>query len=105
MKDFSKIALLLTNSFRNPNELKSTKNYARPFEELGKWVTARPILALPVESKDYPIFIGASKDGFICVLLQGNNVVVYVFPTAQIHERNHSTRDLELAIMVFAVKV
>ena len=27
------------------------------------------------------------------------------FPTAQIHKRNHLTCDLELAVMVFALKV
>ena len=40
-----------------------------------------------------------------CVLMQNERVVSYIFRQLKPHERNYPTHDLELAAVVFALKV
>ena len=38
-------------------------------------------------------------------LMQDKNVIVYVSRQLKVHERNYRTHDLELAAVVFALKI
>ena len=51
------------------------------------------------------MYSDASKIGLGCVLMQDGKVVAY--PSRQIkpHEQNYPTHDLELAVVVFALKI
>ena len=40
-----------------------------------------------------------------CVLMQRDKVISYVSRKLKVHERNYPTHDLELAAMVFALKI
>ena len=46
----------------------------------------------------------ASKIGLGCVLMQDGKVVAYASRQLKPHEQNYPTHDLELAVVVFALK-
>ena len=64
-----------------------------------------PILALLVEGKEYTICSDASKNGLACVLMQEEKVVAYASWQLKPYEKNYPTHDLELAALVFALKI
>ena len=51
------------------------------------------------------IFSDASLNGLGCVLIQEGKVVAYASRQLNPHERNYPTHDLELAAIVFALKI
>ena len=50
-------------------------------------------------------YCDASKDGLGCVLMQSGKVVAYGSRQLKNHERNYPTHDIELAAIVFALKI
>ncbi|KAA0053303.1 ty3-gypsy retrotransposon protein [Cucumis melo var. makuwa] len=53
----------------------------------------------------FVIYSDASKKGLGCVLMQQGKVVVYASRQLKSHEQNYPTHDLELAAVVFALKI
>ena len=51
------------------------------------------------------VYTDASKNGLGCVLMQQGRVVAFASRQLEIHERNYPTHDLELAAIVFALKI
>ena len=51
------------------------------------------------------IFSDASLNGLGCVLMQESKVVAYASRQLKPHEKNYPTHDLELAAIVFALKI
>ena len=51
------------------------------------------------------IFSDASLNGLVCVLMQEGKVVVYASRQLKPHEKNYPMHDLELAAIVFALKI
>ena len=51
------------------------------------------------------MYCDASKDGLGCVLMQSERVVAYSSRHLKNHERNYPTHDMELAALVFALKI
>ncbi|WMV18347.1 hypothetical protein MTR67_011732 [Solanum verrucosum] len=64
-----------------------------------------PILALSMEGKDFIIYCDASHLGLGVVLMLDKNVIAYASRQLKVHERNYPTHDLELAAVVFALKI
>ncbi|XP_070041038.1 uncharacterized protein [Nicotiana tomentosiformis] len=58
-----------------------------------------------VEGIDYVIYSDASHCGFGCVLMQEGKVIAYASRKLKSHELNYPTHDLELAAIVFALKI
>ena len=56
-------------------------------------------------SGENTIYCDASRVGWSCVLMQGGKVISYVSRQLKVHEKNYPTHDLELAAMVFALKL
>ncbi|TYK14549.1 pol protein [Cucumis melo var. makuwa] len=69
-----------------------------------KFVTA-PILTVSDGSWGFVIYSDPSKKGLGCVLMQQGKVVAYVSCQLKSHEQNYLTHDLELAAVVFALKI
>ncbi|WMV29008.1 hypothetical protein MTR67_022393, partial [Solanum verrucosum] len=67
--------------------------------------TITPILALSVEGKDFIVYCDASNSGLGAILMQDKNVIAYASRQLKVHERNYLTHDLELAVVVFALKI
>ncbi|GKA70864.1 putative reverse transcriptase domain-containing protein [Tanacetum coccineum] len=70
-----------------------------------------PRLALPLTQrldkgmKDLSIYSDASKKGLGCVLMQHGKVIAYASRQLKPYEVNYPTHDLELAAVVFALKI
>ena len=63
------------------------------------------MLTQPTLGREYSLYSDASKIGVGCVLMQDGKVVAYASRHMKPHEQNYSTRDLELAAVVFALKI
>ena len=51
------------------------------------------------------MYYDASRDGLRCVLMQSGRIMAYGSRQLKNHEQNYRTHDLELEIIVFALKI
>ena len=96
VEGFSKLVGPLTNLTKKETKYEWTGKHDESFEELKKRLTIAPILAIPRSGERFLIYSDASHQGLGCVLMQDGKVV---------HEKNYPTHDLELAAIVFALKI
>ena len=75
------------------------------FEELKGRLTSAPVLALPNGRDGFVVYSDASRQGLSCVLMQNDRVIAYDSRQLKKHEENYPTHDLELAAIVFALKI
>ncbi|WRX10264.1 Reverse transcriptase/retrotransposon-derived protein [Theobroma cacao] len=75
------------------------------FQELKNRLTSAPVLTLSVNGKEFVVYSDASKLGLGCVLMQDEKVIAYASRQLKKHEKNYPTHDLELAALVFALKI
>ena len=68
-------------------------------------MTSAPVLTVPDSQEPYVVYINASSTGLGCVLMQHGKVVAYASCQLKSHEKNYPTHDLELAPVVFALKI
>ncbi|GJZ05709.1 putative reverse transcriptase domain-containing protein [Tanacetum coccineum] len=64
-----------------------------------------PILALREGSENFVVYCDASRKGLGAVLMQKEKVIAYASRQLKIHEKNYTTHDLELRVVVFALKI
>nr|GFB36593.1 reverse transcriptase [Tanacetum cinerariifolium] len=77
----------------------------KSFEELKQRLVSAPILTLPSGSGGFQIYRDASKKGLGCVLMQHGKVITYALSQLKPYEVNYLTHDLELAAVVFKLKI
>ncbi|WMV30377.1 hypothetical protein MTR67_023762, partial [Solanum verrucosum] len=53
----------------------------------------------------FVVYCDASRVGLGCVLMQNGKVIAYASRQLKVHEKNYPTHDLELAAVVFALKI
>ena len=75
------------------------------FEKLKGRLTSAPVLALPNGRDGFVVYSYASRQGHGCVLMQNDRVIAYASRQLKKHEENYPTHDLELAPIVFALKI
>ena len=75
------------------------------FKRLKEILVEAPVLIQPTSGRDYIMYNDASRIGFGCVLMQDGKVVAYASRQLKPHEQNYPTHDLELAVVVFALKI
>ncbi|KAL0552395.1 hypothetical protein IC582_011504 [Cucumis melo] len=63
------------------------------------------VLTVPDGSGSFVIYSDASKKGLGCVLMQQGKVVAYTSRQLKSHEQNYPTHDLEMAVVIFALKI
>ena len=68
-------------------------------------LTTTPILMVPEHRQRYTVYCDASRDGLGCVLMQSGRVVAYGSRQLKNHEQNYLTHDMELATIIFALKI
>jgi hypothetical protein len=68
-------------------------------------LTTAPILVMPNIKKPFSIYCDASSQGLGCVLMQDSHMVAYASRQLRKHEAHYPTHDLELAIVVHALKI
>nr|GEX25209.1 hypothetical protein [Tanacetum cinerariifolium]GEX25211.1 hypothetical protein [Tanacetum cinerariifolium]GEX29357.1 hypothetical protein [Tanacetum cinerariifolium] len=62
-------------------------------------------MALHKGSEDFVIYCDASHKGLGAVLMQREKVIAYASRQLKVHEKNYTTHDLELGVVVFALKI
>ncbi|GKA38981.1 putative reverse transcriptase domain-containing protein [Tanacetum coccineum] len=75
------------------------------FQLLKARLSSAPILALPEGSKNFMVYCDASYKGLGAVLMQKEKVIAYAFCQLKVHDKNYTTQDLELGVIVFALKM
>ena len=59
---------------------------------------------MKMEGKNFIVYCDASYSCLGAVLMQEKNVIAYASRQIKVHEHNYPTHDLELAVVVFALK-
>ena len=68
-------------------------------------MTTTLVLTLLEGSDGYMIYYDASRVVVGCVLMQRGKVICYVSRELKVHEKSYLTHDLDLAAVVFALKI
>jgi hypothetical protein len=104
IEGFSKIARPMTTLLAKKVEFKWTPAWQKSFETLKEKLTTATVLILPDVHKPFSVYCDASYTGLGCVLMQEGRVVAYSSRQLKIHDKNYPTHDLELAVVVHALK-
>ena len=105
VEGFSIIATPLTKLLRKHVEFRWTDVCQQSFEELKARLTSAPVLANPSGTGGFVIYSDASYQGLGCVLMQHGKVIAYASRQLRPYEVTYPTHDLELAAVVFALKI
>ncbi|GJT92070.1 putative reverse transcriptase domain-containing protein [Tanacetum coccineum] len=108
----------------DPAKIKAIKSWAAPttpteknkkyewgseeeeaFQTLKQKLCSVPILALPEGTEDFVVYCDASLKGYGVVLMQREKVIAYASRQLKVHEENYTTHDLELGVVIFALRL
>ena len=105
VEGFSNLVAPLTKLTRKEEKFVWLKACQQSFNEL-KWkLTSAPVLTVLSKQDGYTVYCDASRQGLGCVLMQHENVIAYASRQLKKHEQNYPTHDLEMAAVVFAVRI
>ena len=105
IEDFSKIATPMTRLTQKEVKFEGDDRCEEAFQELKRRLTSAPILIVPDRGQGYIMYYDASRAGLGCVLMQSGRVVAYGSCQLNNHEQNYPTHEMELATVVFALKI
>ena len=105
VEGFSKIASPLTRLTRKEEPFFWSEVYQQSFDELKRRLTSAPELTLPSEQDSFVVYCDASRQGLGCVLMQNDKVITYASMQLKKPEQNYPTHDLELAAIVFTLRI
>ena len=105
IKDFSRIAAPMTRLTRKEVKFGWDDQCEEAFKELKRRLTSAPILIVLDRGQGYTVYCDASRARLGCVLMQSGRVVAYGSRQLNNHEQNYPTHDMELAAVVFALKI
>jgi hypothetical protein len=103
--DFSRIAKPITELLKKEAKFVWGQKCEDAFHTLRQHLTTTPVLAQPESNKPFDVYCDASGTGLGCVLMQDNRVIAYASRALRPHEQNYPTHDLELAVVVHALKM
>ncbi|XP_027933068.1 uncharacterized protein LOC114188674 [Vigna unguiculata] len=105
IEGFSRIVAPLTQLTRKDQPFAWIDRCENSFQELKQKLTSAPVLVILDTSRPFEVYCDASHQGLGCVLMQERKVVAYASRQLKSHEKNYPTHDLELAAVVFALKI
>ena len=105
VKEFSVIASSLTKLLQKGIKFVWDEKCQSSFDQLKKILVEAPILTQPTSGRECALYSDASKIDLGCVLMQDGKVVTYASRQMKLYEKNYPTRYLELAVLVFALKI
>ena len=105
IEGFSMIATPLTRLRWKNIRWEWSKECDESFQELKRRLTTAPILILPSGTEGFVVYSDASRKGLGCVLMQHGKVVAYASRQMKTHEVNYPVHNLELAAVIFTLRV
>ena len=102
IESFSQKAAPMTKLLRKGTHFVWNEACENSFQELKKRLTTAPVLALPEPGKAFTVYLELVWG---CVLMQDGRVIAYASRQLKPHEQNYPTHDLELAAVVFSLKM
>ena len=105
IKWFSMTTTPMTRLLQKNVKFECSEKCQVTFDKLKAFLTEALVLTQLTYDKEYIIFSDASLNGLGCVLLQEGKVVAYASRQLKSHEKNYPTHDLELASIVFMLKI
>ncbi|KAL4030335.1 hypothetical protein IC575_008571 [Cucumis melo] len=92
----------------DPAKIEAVTNWPRPSTHAAALLELKKLVAHGLQCRwfgNFVIYSDASKKGLGCVLMQQGKVVAYASRQLKVHEQNYPTHDLELAAVIFALKI
>ena len=105
IEDFSRIEAPMTRLTRKEVKFEWDDRCEEAFQELKKRLTSAPILIVPDRGQGYIVYCDASRAGLGYMLMQSGRVVAYGSRQLKNHKQNYPTHDMELAAVVFTLKI
>ena len=105
IEGFSRIANTITSLQKKGKRFKWNQKCEEIFKKLKTLLTIAPILRIVDPNKDFVVCIDACNDGLGGVLIQEGHVIAYESRKLKIHEKNYATYNLELAAVIYALKM
>ena len=105
VEGFVKLAMPMTRLTKKGKKFLWTPKCELVFHPSKEKLTTALVLFISNSGEEYEVYIDASLRGLRCVLMQGGKVVAYSSRQLKTHEHNYPTHDLELAVVVFALKL
>ena len=100
-----KLAAPLTTLTQKEKKYEWTEKCEETFQELKRKLTTAPILTIPKDGENFDAYSDASKLRLGAIWMQNGKVIAYASRQLKTHERDYHTHDLELAAVVFALKI
>ena len=105
IEDFSQLATSMTRWTWKEVKFDWDDRCKEAFQDLKRRLTLAPILIVPERGQGYTVYCDASKAGLRYVLTQSGRVVAYGSLQLKNHEHNYPKHEMELAAVVFALKI
>ncbi|KAA3465783.1 DNA/RNA polymerases superfamily protein [Gossypium australe] len=105
VKGFSIIATPLTNLLQKDVRFEWSEKCQQSFEQLKVLLTEALVLIQPESGKEFIVYSDVLLNGLGCLLMQERKVIAYTSRQFKPHEKNYPTHDLELAAIVFTLKI
>jgi hypothetical protein len=102
--NFSKITKPITDLLKKDGKYIWNVEHDEEFQTLKKLRTTSPVLTQPDITKSFYVYCDASGTRLRCVLMQDGRAIAYSSRQLRHHEERYPTHDLELAVVVLALR-
>jgi hypothetical protein len=96
---------LFTSLLKNDTKFYWSSKCNEAFEQLKVLLTTAPVLAQPDIEKPFDVYCDTLGSGLGCVLMQEDRVIAYASRQLHQHVEHYPTHDLELAVVIHALKI
>ena len=105
VEGFSKIASPITELQKKNKKFIWIERCEEAFAKLKQLLTTAPVLKVPDMDQDFLVCTNALKEGLGGVMMQEGRVIAYSSRKLRPHEENYATHYLELAVVVYALRL
>ena len=105
VEGFSSILSFLTKTTQKTVKFQWSDACEKNFQELKKRLITALVFTLPEGTQGFVVYFDASKVCLGCVLMSNGKIIAYASIHLKVNEKNYLTHDLELAAVVFILKI
>ena len=82
-----------------------SKACEKGFQELKDRLSSPPVLTSPEGNESFVVYCDASRVLLGCFLKHNGKMIAYASRKLKVYEKNYPTHDLELEVVIFALKI